>query len=212
MKKKVLLLLLILFPLYVNAEDCDRTVFLEYQKAASNIEYETSYSVKSGTFSIKFYNVINNMYLSRESNTYSPNGTTEVVVDGIEQGVNAKFDVSTTATTCNSSLTSIIVTLPYYNKYYGSSECKDYSNKISICSSKFVNYEPTEELLESMINNYNNGIVPEEPEVPSRTKTILNDILDFTYNWGIEVLLVVVSSVSTIIIFNARLRKVKHGI
>ena len=56
MKKKILVVvLLLLMPFIVNADDgngCDYSLFVEYQKAAMNIEYETSYSMKDETFSI----------------------------------------------------------------------------------------------------------------------------------------------------------------
>lgn len=220
MKKKILVVLLLLIPFMVNAKEdgngCDYSLFVEYQKAAMNIEYETSYSMKDETFSITFYNIVKHMHLNLDNNVYTPMGTdsSEVTVSNLQQGKTVKFAVNTSAdnTNCNSSLRTIAISLPYYNKFYGSDKCKEYKNKLTICSSKFLEYKTTEDLLDSMIENYTNSIPVDEPEDPDANRTIFDDIIDFTINWGIEILLVAVSSGVTIFLFNTKLRKIKHGI
>lgn len=218
MKKKLLIVLLLMMPFFIDAKsvDCDYDLYLEYQKASMNIDYETSYSVKDKTFTIKFYNVLNNMYLNYASRVFSPALTesTEVSITGIKEGTTVKLSVNTSAdhTNCSTSLRNIQITLPYYNKFYGSEKCEPYKNKLAICKSTFLDYEPTEDLLDDIINNYNNTIEPEpEPDV-NPDRTFLDDILDFTIEWGIQILLVAVSSALTVLIFNAKLRKIKHGI
>lgn len=217
MKKKKIIILLLMLPFFVNAKtiDCDYDLFLEYQKASMNIDYEMFYSVKDKTFTIKFYNVLKNMYINYNSKVYSSalTDSTEVSIKGIEEGTTVKAIVNTSAehTNCSSSLRSIQITLPYYNTLYGSEKCEEYKNKLSICSSKFLDYKATEDLLYEIIDNYNNTIEPEPVPNPNRI-FILDDILDFIAEWGIQVLLVIVSSTLTILLFNAKLRKIKHGI
>ena len=63
-----------------------------------------------------------------------------------------------------------------------------------------------------MIENYSKTIPTDKPEDPDANRTIFDDIIDFTINWGIEILLIAVSSGVTIFLFNAKLRKIKHGI
>lgn len=222
MKKKIILVLFLVMPILVNAKNtnstsnCDYSIFIEYQKAAMNIEYETSYSVKDKTFSIKFYNIMKGIYLNHDNTIYSTSESeeNEVVVNGLSEGQTIKFAVNSSAdnTNCNSSLRILQVTLPFYNTFYGTAKCGEYKNKLTICSSKFLDYKPTEELLDSMIDNYNNTIPTVTPDDPEVNRTLLDDILDFTVQWGIQILLIVVSSVVTILLFNGKLRKIKHGI
>lgn len=222
MKKKIILVLFLVMPILVNAKNtnstsnCDYSIFIEYQKAAMNIEYETSYSVKDKTFSIKFYNIMKGIYLNHDNTIYSTSESekNEVVVNGLSEGQTIKFAVNSSAdnTNCNSSLRILQVTLPFYNTFYGTAKCGEYKNKLTICSSKFLDYKPTEELLDSMIDNYNNTIPTVTPDDPEVNRTFLDDILDFTVQWGIQILLIVVSSVVTILLFNGKLRKIKHGI
>lgn len=222
MKKKIILVLFLVMPILVNAKNtnstsnCDYSIFIEYQKAAMNIEYETSYSVKDKTFSIKFYNIMKGIYLNHDNTIYSTSESdeNEVVVNGLSEGQTIKFAVNSSAdnTNCNSSLRTLQVTLPFYNTFYGTARCEEYKNKLTICSSKFLDYKPTEELLDSMIDNYNNTIPTVTPDDPEVNRTFLDDILDFTVQWGIQILLIVVSSVVTILLFNGKLRKIKHGI
>mgnify|MGYP004626405589 CR=1 FL=1 len=222
MKKKIILVLFLVMPILINAKNtnstsnCDYSIFIEYQKAAMNIEYETSYSVKDKTFSIKFYNIMKGIYLNHDNTIYSTSESeeNEVVVNGLSEGQTIKFAVNSSAdnTNCNSSLRILQVTLPFYNTFYGTAKCGEYKNKLTICSSKFLDYKPTEELLDSMIDNYNNTIPTVTPDDPEVNRTFLDDILDFTVQWGIQILLIVVSSVVTILLFNGKLRKIKHGI
>ena len=216
MKKKKIIILFLMLPFFVNAKtiDCDYDLFLEYQKASMNIDYEMFYSIKDKTFTIKFYNVLKNMYINYNSKVYSSalTDSTEVSIKDIEEGTTVKAVVNTSAehTNCSSSLRSIQITLPYYNTLYGSEKCEEYKNKLSICSSKFLDYKATEDLLYEIIDNYNNKIEPEP--LPNSDRVFLDDILDFAAEWGIQVLLVFLSSTLTILIFNTKLRHIKPGI
>lgn len=216
MKKKLLVLLLLMIPFFVNATDtgvsCDYALFVEYQKASNNITYETSYSMKDKTFTIKFYNVISGIYLDVGSTVKSGNEEGVAVVENIAEGTNLKVSVDTSKTNCAVGLRTLNITLPYYNEFYGSVACEEYKTKLTICSSKFLSYKSTEELLENMIENYNNSIGPDETVAPPKTRTFLDDIKDFTIKWGIQILLVAISSGVTIVLFNGKLRKIKHGI
>ncbi len=218
MKKKILIALLLMIPFAVNATSntggCDNSLFVQYQKASMNIEYETSYNKNKKEYTIKFYNIIKGLYLSYNSEVFSSSEEKnfEVTIKNLSEGNSLNIYVNTNETTCNSNLRTIQISLPYYNTIYDNSKCNGYRNKLTICTSKFLNYKPTEDLLDSMIKNYNNSIPVEEPEDPDINRTILDDIKDFTVRWGIQILLVVISSSVTILIFNGKLRKVKHGI
>ena len=74
-----------------------------------------------------------------------------------------------------------------------------------------MTYKPTNELFEMQVKNYDgikpNGTTPDDPN-----KTFIDDVVDFMKDWGIQILIVIVVSVITIIPFNAKLRKIRHGI
>lgn len=217
MKKKILIALLLMIPFAVNATSntggCDYSLFVQYQKLAGNVQYETSYSKSDKAYSVTFYNVTyNKLKIILESTAYQSDEEGKLTINKLAEGSTLSFIVDSSDLNCSQSLSTIVVTLPYYNTIYDNSKCNEYRNKLTICTSKFLNYKPTEDLLDSMIKNYNNSIPVQEPEDPDSDRTILDDIKDFTVRWGIQILLVVISSSVTILIFNGKLRKVKHGI
>ena len=61
------------------------------------------------------------------------------------------------------------------------------------------------------VKNYD-GIKPNDPTPDDPNKTFIDDVVDFMKDWGIQILIVIVVSVITIIPFNAKLRKIRHGI
>ena len=61
------------------------------------------------------------------------------------------------------------------------------------------------------VKNYG-GITPDDPTPDNPNKTFLDDVIEFMQDWGIQIGIVIVVSVLTIIPFNAKLRKIRHGI
>ena len=111
----------------------------------------------------------------------------------------------------SSDIKTISINFPYYNTFYETDRCDEYKGKLSICSSQFLNYKPTLDIFELQVKNLG-GIELEKPIQEPDNRTIIDDIVDFMKDWGIQIAIVVVVSVITIIPFNAKLRKVKHGI
>lgn len=212
MKKKILIvLLMIVFPNVVFAASCDTKVYVQYQKLADNINYETSYSKSSNKFTITFYNVVSGLSITNGSSSYSGGEDNIVTISDVSEGAIISYKINTSVTECGSSLKSINITLPYYNTFYESERCYEYIDKLSICSSQFLTYKPSLELFQLQVKNYN-GMQPDNPEPEPESRTFLDDVVDFMKDWGIQILIVVVVSVITIIPFNAKLRKIRHGI
>ena len=212
MKKKIMILLLvIIFPNIVLAATCDTKKHVQYQKLAENIDYEKSYSKSTNKFTITFYNVVEGLYLSNGSNSYTRNDDNIAIASNIDEGSNISFAINTTMTNCGSILKTINITLPYYNTFYDTDRCEEYKDKLNICSSQFLTYKPTNELFEMQVKNYG-GIKPDDPTPDDPNKTLIDYCVDFMKDWGIQILIVIVVSVITIIPFNAKLRKIRHGI
>lgn len=212
MKKKIIVLfLMIMFPNIISASTCDAKVFVQYQKLADNINYETSYSKSTSKFSITFYNVVSGLYISDGNKYYSGNDENIVTLNNVDEGSNFAYIINTSVTECGSMLKTINVTFPYFNTFYDTDRCEEYKGKLGICSSQFLSYKPSLELFELQVKNYN-GIGKDEPEPDPVDKTFIEYIIDFAKDWGIQVLIVIVVSIITIIPFNAKLRKIRHGI
>lgn len=211
MKKNIIILLLtILFPNVVSAA-CDAKAFVQYQKLADNVTYETSYSKSANKFSVTFYNVVPGLYITDSTNYYSADLENIIYISNIEEGKSVSYIINTSETDCGSLIKTISINFPYYNTFYETDRCDEYKGKLSICSSQFLNYKPTLDIFELQVKNLG-GIELEKPIQEPDNRTIIDDIVDFMKDWGIQIAIVVVVSVITIIPFNAKLRKVKHGI
>lgn len=212
MKKKIILLfLMIMFPNFISAATCDTKLFVQYQKLADNIDYETSYSKSANKFTIKFYNVVPGLYIFGNAIHYNGDSENIVTIKNVDEGSNVSYTINTSVTDCGSMLKTINVSFPYYNTFYDTDRCEEYKNKLSICSSQFLTYKPSLELFELQVKNLG-GINPILPDDVDESKTFIDNVIDFMKDWGIQILIVVITSAITIIPFNAKLRKIRHGI
>lgn len=211
--KKIILLFFLLFPFLINAESCDYSKLEEYNALASNINYDVKYNQNTKMFDIYFYNVYQKIYFSYNSRIYHDNNN-EIVIKNINEGEYINIKVYAPVENCNSFVRTINIVTQYYNPYYNDQRCDDYKNILSICKSEFLTYKPTNELLNSAINNYNNSYEEkrEEKEVETKEITLLTSIKEFAMNWGIQLILGLLTSILTIIFFKNKFRKIKHGI
>lgn len=209
--KKVILVLLLLIPFMVSAE-CDKTKHQEYVKLASNITYDNTYSKSAGTFSITVFNIFNGMHVKYGDKTYSPNSDNEVVISGITGGTYVSMDVY--ANDGCEAIKRINKQEPYYNKYYGSRECVGYEDKLTMCAHQFTSSEVTKSLLDKAIYNYNYNIDQNTDgnNNDGTEASLYTKVKEFLLNWGIKIMLLVVTSVLTWAVCSDKFRKIKHGI
>lgn len=211
--KKVLLFILMLIPVYINAE-CNNNEIVELGKLASNITYDTEYSKSSSKYKVTFYNVVDDIMLEYDNKEYRPNSNNEVVIDNLEEGITLVVTAYPNDKDCKSSLLTIRVKLQYYNKYYNDSRCKEYTKdgcSTIYCTSQFLDVKPTDELFEGALKN-----ACGEPAIPiendNNEVTMLDKIVEFMLDYGIKFLLIAVSLTVSILIFTNKYRKMKHGI
>lgn len=206
--KKILLIMLLFMPFFINAE-CDRELHKSYITYANDISYDTEYSLGKERFTVTLYNVIDEMKVVYNNKNYTAVNN-EVVIDNIKQGT--RMDIRVFAEDgCNESVRTIVINQPYYNTFYGSSLCNDYVNKITYCTHKFTNTEVTEKLIKTAIENYEHEMVPvENPPEEEPPLTTFQKISKFATKWGVRILLVLVSAVLTNWYFNDKYIKIKH--
>lgn len=213
MKKNLILLLLILiFPNIINAT-CDYTKHTKYSEIAGNITYETSYLKENNRFNITIYNVVDDMYVKYNNKQYNHDSSNKVLLTNFKEG--SRFNIQVyTKDNCDIPVRTLYITLPYYNTYYNSGKCLGYEDKITLCSQQFTSYELTETILEQAKYNYDNEIIQEVKKVEIQIEeiTMKGKIIDFAYNWGAKILLVILTTYVTNSVYKVKYRKIKHGI
>lgn len=210
--KKLLVILLLCLPIFVFADECDYQKKNELARLANYITYETSYSKSTDSFTVTFYNMIPGLALEYKTNIYSGNSSNEIKIIGIKEGTSMKVTVNVSGLNCTPFLRTLYINLPYYNNFYGSKKCEDYKDKITVCSSQFLNYDLTEDLLDKAIENHNGGYQEEPDPIPVVDPSGFEIVLEFVQDYGIKIALIAISSLITIAIFNVIYRKVKHKI
>ena len=119
MKKKIFIVFISMFLMLGSIKaECTDSKYNELKGLASDITYETSYSMSSKTFTVTFYNVFPGMYLMINKNVYISNGSDNysVTLSGQEEGNYLTVYVEASGD-CTGTLNTIFITLPYYNSF-----------------------------------------------------------------------------------------------
>lgn len=122
-----------------------------------NIKVDQKYSKSKDKFTVIFSNVKSNLYVKESGDNnerLKGNSEEKVIIEDLEPGSKHLYIVNDIINKSNTER-KITIELPYYNEYYSRKECEAYRTKIKICSSQFLNYKVTEEMLENSIKNYN---------------------------------------------------------
>lgn len=211
MIKKILVILLFI-PILINAKECNQSKHDEYLKLAPNITNDNDYSMSSKKFTVIIYNIFDDMYVKYNGKTYNPDEESKVTIDNIDEGT--VLDIDVYANDGCEAIKRITIFEPYYNKYYDDPICDGYKDKVAVCGSRFTELKVTLELVKEAKQNYDNagwqGGNTKKEEV--KEKTVFEVLLGFIKEWGIKILLVALTIFISSSIFNAKFRKIKHGI
>lgn len=215
--KKKLFIILCLFLMISNVKaECSTSRRNELKALSRDITYETSYSMGNKTFEVTFYNVFPGLLLKYNNNVYNGDFSDDysVTIKNLSEGEYLTVNVIDSEG-CNETMNTIFITLPYYNLFFGTQKCEEYVSKLKLCSSKFLSYRLTEEILDDAIKSLDTKIAPVEK--PNNTKTstwqkIIDTVKTFFTNWGINIIVFIVFGSITVIICENIYRKVKHGI
>ena len=207
--KKIILCLLLMFPVIVFA-DCNSSLHADYASYASKITYENDFDTSNMKFSVTFYNVIDGLYFEYNDDKYYPQSN-EIKFNVVSQGTQMSIKVFG-LDGCSDAVRIISINEPYYNPFYGSSECEGYETKLSYCSSQFLTLPVTRELFDMAKKHMDNGI-KQEKEVPiEKEETLIDKIIGFASSWGVKIGLFVITCIATFSYYNDKFRKIKHGI
>lgn len=215
--KKKLFIILCLFLMISNVKaECSTSRRNELKALSRDITYETSYSMGNKTFEVTFYNVFPGLLLKYNNNVYNGDFSDDysVTIKNLSEGEYLTINVIDSEG-CNETMNTIFITLPYYNLFFGTQKCEEYVSKLKLCSSKFLSYRLTEEILDDAIKSLDTKIAPVEKPDNTKTSTwqkIIDMVKTFFTNWGINIIVFIVFGSITVIICENIYRKVKHGI
>lgn len=215
--KKKLFIILCLFLMISNVKaECSTSRRNELKALSRDITYETSYSMGNKTFEVTFYNVFPGLLLKYNNNVYNGEFSDDysVTIKNLSEGEYLTINVIDSEG-CNETMNTIFITLPYYNLFFGTQKCEEYVSKLKLCSSKFLSYRLTEEILDDAIKSLDTKITPVEKPDNTKTSTwqkIIDTVKTFFTNWGINIIVFIVFGSITVIICENIYRKVKHGI
>lgn len=215
--KKRLFIIICLFLMISNVKaECSTSRRNELKALSRDITYETSYSIGNKTFEVTFYNVFPGLLLKYNNNVYNGDFSDDysVTIKNLSEGEYLTINVIDSEG-CNETMNTIFITLPYYNLFFGTQKCEEYVSKLKLCSSKFLSYRLTEEILDDAIKSLDTKIAPVEKPDNTKTSTwqkIIDTVKTFFTNWGINIIVFIVFGSITVIICENIYRKVKHGI
>ncbi|MBQ6285885.1 MAG: hypothetical protein IJK67_06250 [Bacilli bacterium] len=211
--KRILIILALFFPIFIKAATCDYSKLNEYNKLSSNVDYEVTRNNDTNRYKVTIMNLYNNMYVKYNGVIFLSNSKNEVVIDNINEGENLNILIYAPLSDCDSYLKTLNISTQYYNRMYNDNRCIKYRTILNICKYEYLSYKATDTLLTSAIKNYENSYKePEEIVEEVKEKTFLESLEDFMLSWGVQIILVLLSSLVTISIFKVQYRKVKHGI
>ena len=176
---KILLILIVLLPVKLMAQECTDKQLVNLKKIASNINYSYEYYLDSNNmyFDITIANVYDDIYIL-DVQTNKKYTAKEFVIKRKNDAQTIKFEVYSKS--CNALLTTKTMLLPAYNKYYGSSYCEGIS-EYKYCS-KWNKYNFTEEQFEKLTSEYKKEVLnPTIKEEVINYKTEIRGVYVFIF-------------------------------
>lgn len=189
MKKflRLMILLLLIFPVSTKAyyNSCSVSDTVKLNKVASNVLSNYTYYIDSAG-NLKFKIIVNNLhsylylYDTQTKQTYYSTG--EISIMNYGPGANLKFELRSNLGYCKGVyVSSIYVTLPYYNKYYSDELCKGIEN-YKLCK-RWTKVNLSYEEFKNEITKYRNSLKKPDAIVDDYNKSILEIILDFYFDY-----------------------------
>lgn len=211
MKKVILIFTLFVICLVKYDAECTYKDLKELNTFSSFIETSYKYNETTGYFDLTITNLEEKAYISTKDGGFYYPSNGEVVVSNLKLGSSYKFNVYPTASSeCAGELLRVLyVNIPYKNYYYGSLACEGHED-LKVCNQEFLDYELSENTFFSLLNKKNEE-VKEEEKPKEEEQSFTDKLIEYLSSIYIKVILVIVTSIITISIFEIILRKVKHG-
>ena len=210
MKKTLFLLILLAFPIFVDAE-CTYKEKYELNALSSYIDYTYDYNENSQVFTVNLFNIDEKLELRYENKVYTPNGG-KVTLNNVEPGSRLSIDVySTVQNECyNEYLRVVYVSIPYFNRFYGSVLCDGHED-LDICNSRFLDYQISNQTFILLLNNeeFTLNKDDEAGKIVDEDKWY-DVVINTMQKYYIKFIVATVSTIVSISIFSVIYRKVKH--
>ena len=210
MKKTFFLLILLVFPIFVDAE-CTYKEKYELNALSSYIDYTYDYNESSQVFTVNLFNIDEKLELRYENKVYTPDGG-KVTLDNVEPGSRLSVDVySTVQNECyNEYLRVIYISVPYFNWFYQSVLCDGHED-LDICNSRFLDYQISNQTFILLLNNEEFTLNKDDGITESVEEQKWYDVvIDTMQKYYIKFAISVISTLISVYIFRVIYRKVKH--
>ena len=150
----IIFLIIVIFTVYA-IYDSKTNEPINKDTYQGDITYEVQYSKTKKTFAIIFSNVSQTQEIEYDNEMYKPNSSKQVTITDIAEGQTLNLKIHEEGEDTPKTLT---VKTKYYNEYYGTKQCQPYKEKIKICTERFLDFDPNEDIFETSIENYNRVI------------------------------------------------------
>ena len=210
MKKSLFFIILLVLPFFVNAE-CTYSEKYELNALSSYIDSSYQYNEETGLFTVRLVNVDDRLEIRYESTVLNAEDGI-VLLDNIEPGSRLSLDVySTIYNECyNEYLRVVYVSVPYFNRFYGSILCDGHED-LDICNSKFLDYQISNQTFILLLNNEEFTLNKDDETVEIVDEDKWYDVvIDTMQKYYIKFIVATISTVISISIFSVIYRKVKH--
>lgn len=210
MKKVFFLLVLFIWPRFVNAE-CTYSEKYELNALSSYIDYTYDYNESTNLFTVDLFNIDSRLELRYDNVIYTPeNGN--VTLTNIEPGSRLSVNVySTVENECfDEHLRVVYVSVPYFNRFYGSVLCDGHED-LNICNSRFLDYQISNQTFILLLNNEEFTLNKDDETVEIVDEDKWYDVvIDTMQKYYIKFIVATMSTIVSISIFSVIYRKVKH--
>ena len=209
--KKFLLLIIVLFPILVSAK-CDVNKNNEYiSTLAPQITYDNHFNSSTKDYTLTVFNIPNGFFAVSNNRRFYPDNEGKIVFNGIRQGANITISIYA-SNECN-AIKYIGKTEDYYNPFYNSEICLGYEDKLTYCAYEFTSSQITKEIIEKAKYNYEHTYSQETKNREEKKELSFIELVKlYISKWWVKVLLSALTTIISIVIYNAKFRKIKHGI
>ncbi len=211
-KLSIFICLFMSFNIVLNAE-CDYKMQKELNTLASHVDYNYEYDEESDSFNLIIYNIGQNLKIDYNDFVYNDEG--DILIKTIKGGESLKISVLATDNDCEGNKIRILnIRIPFVNPYYNTKDCLLHPD-VKVCGVKYLDYELSEKAFQNLIdkdNSIDKQIEKTNEETIKEETTLLDKIYDILNQIYIPVLLVIISSTITYMIFKPIYRKIKHGL
>lgn len=156
---------------------CTTSVKTSLRNEAVEIVYRITRN-DNGLYNVYFYNTTDNLSIINDKNN-----TSETVINNLNPGqkLNISIEASTNSYCYGYKITSKTISIPTYNKYYGSDLCVGYE-EIDLCSENIVT-SLTEDKFKEELEKRKKELEDEITIIDDKISVKSNVILDFIDNY-----------------------------